>query len=62
MLSRQKLLLHPAAKATLFILCLMPFAWLFYRALSNQLGANPAEALIRAMGDWTLRFICIVLP
>ncbi|NMM11788.1 MAG: sulfoxide reductase heme-binding subunit YedZ [Polaromonas sp.] len=61
MLSRQKLLLHPAAKATLFVLCLLPFAWLFYRALSNQLGANPAEALIRAMGDWTLRFICIVL-
>jgi sulfoxide reductase heme-binding subunit YedZ len=25
------------------------------------LGANPAEALIRATGDWTLRFICLVL-
>jgi sulfoxide reductase heme-binding subunit YedZ len=25
------------------------------------LGANPAEYLIRATGDWTLRFICIVL-
>ncbi len=58
---RQKLLLHPAAKPLLFILCLLPFAWLFYGALTNQLGANPAEALIRATGDWTLRFICIVL-
>lgn len=61
MLSRQKLLLHPAAKPAVFLLCLLPFAWLFYAALANQLGANPAEALIRATGDWTLRFICIVL-
>lgn len=61
MISRQKLLMHPAAKPILFIVCLLPFAWLFYSALTNQLGANPAEALIRAMGDWTLRFLCIVL-
>ena len=57
----QKWLLHPAAKPVLFIACLLPFAWLFYGAFTNQLGANPAEALIRATGDWTLRFICIVL-
>lgn len=44
-----------------FALCLQPFAWLLYGAIANQLGANPAEALIRATGDWTLRFICIVL-
>ncbi|MEC5213780.1 sulfoxide reductase heme-binding subunit YedZ [Polaromonas sp. CG_9.5] len=58
---RQKILLHPAAKPVIFGLCLLPFAWLFYRAFNNQLGANPAEALIRALGDWTLRFLCIVL-
>ena len=58
---RQRLLLHPAAKPLIFILCLLPFAWLFYAALANQLGANPQEALIRATGDWTLRFLCIVL-
>ena len=61
MLTRQKVLLHPAAKPILFMVCLLPFAWLFFRAFSNQLGANPAEALIRATGDWTLRFLCIVL-
>ncbi len=61
MLSRQKLLLHPAAKVVVFVLCLLPFCWLFYGALANQLGANPAETLIRATGDWTLRFVCIVL-
>lgn len=54
-------LLHPAAKPLLFALCLLPFAWLFYAAAANQLGANPAEALIRSTGDWTLRFLCLVL-
>ncbi len=61
MAGRQKLLLHRAAKPLVFMLCLAPFAWLFYQAFSDQLGANPAEALIRATGDWTLRFVCIVL-
>ena len=54
-------LLHPAAKPLVFVLCLLPFAWLFYAAATNQLGANPAEALVRSTGDWTLRFLCIVL-
>ena len=54
-------LLHPAAKPVLFGACLLPFAWLFYAAFTNQLGANPAEALIRSTGDWTLRFLCIAL-
>ncbi|MES2186570.1 MAG: protein-methionine-sulfoxide reductase heme-binding subunit MsrQ [Pseudomonadota bacterium] len=56
-----KLLLHPAAKPVVFLLCLLPFAWLVYGAFTDGLGANPAEFLIRAAGDWTLRFICIVL-
>ena len=56
-----KALLHAAAKPVVFALCLLPFAWLFYAAATNQLGANPAEALVRSTGDWTLRFLCIVL-
>lgn len=55
------LLLHPAAKPLLFVLCLLPLAWLIYGAVADQLGANPAEKLIRATGDWTLRFLCITL-
>ncbi len=55
------LLLHPAAKPLLFGACLLPFAWLFYGALANTLGTNPAETLIRSTGDWTLRFLCITL-
>lgn len=57
----RKLLLHPAAKPVLFASALLPFAWLVYGAFANQLGANPAEYLIRSTGDWTLRFLCIVL-
>ncbi len=56
-----KLLLHPAAKPLLFGLCLLPLAWLVWGAVANTLGANPAEALIRSTGDWTLRFLCITL-
>jgi sulfoxide reductase heme-binding subunit YedZ len=58
---RQSALLHPAAKPLLFVMCLLPFAWLFYGAWADILGANPAEALIRSTGDWTLRFLCITL-
>ena len=56
-----KLLLKPATKPALFALALLPFAWLVYGAFANTLGANPAEALIRSTGDWTLRFLCITL-
>lgn len=45
----------------LFTLGLLPFVWLFYQVMYQELGANPQEALIRATGDWTLRFLCIVL-
>jgi sulfoxide reductase heme-binding subunit YedZ len=54
-------LLRPWVKRAIFVASLLPFAWLFYGALANTLGANPAEALIRATGDWTLRFLCLTL-
>ena len=56
-----RVLLHPAAKPLVFVLSLLPFAWLVYGAATNNLGANPAEYLERALGDWTLRFLCITL-
>jgi sulfoxide reductase heme-binding subunit YedZ len=58
---RRSPLLHPLAKPLLFVLCLLPFVWLLYGAIMNTLGPNPAEALIRDTGDWTLRFLCITL-
>ena len=57
----RKRLMHPLAKPVVFLLCLLPFFWLFYGAATNKLGANPAEYVIRSTGDWTLRFLCIVL-
>jgi methionine sulfoxide reductase heme-binding subunit len=61
MLNPRLALMRPAAKATLFIACLLPFAWLVYGIITNNLGANPTEYITRFTGDWTLRFICIVL-
>ncbi|TFY99012.1 sulfite oxidase heme-binding subunit YedZ [Ramlibacter humi] len=58
---RRPLWLHPAAKPLLFTLSLLPFAWLLYGAIADKLGANPAEHLIRSLGDWTLRFLCLTL-
>jgi len=58
---RKPLLLHPAAKVLLFVAALLPLAWYVWGAVANTLGANPAEALIRGMGDWTLRFLCLTL-
>ena len=57
----RQFLLKPAAKPLVFLICLLPFAWLVFRVYTQDLGANPQEALIRATGDWTLRFLCIVL-
>lgn len=54
-------LLHPAAKPLLWLFCMLPMLWLFYAAATDQLGANPAEALSRSTGELTLRFLCMVL-
>ena len=54
-------LLHPACKPVLLVLLLLPLAWLVFAAATDSLGANPAEALIRRSGDWTLRLLCATL-
>lgn len=59
--SLQQVLLRSWVKPLIFALCLLPFAWLAYAAFADALGANPAEALLRRTGDWTLRFLCLVL-
>ena len=49
------------AKPRFFSMGLMPAIWLVFAAFTDQLGANPAEALVRATGDWTLRTLCVLL-
>lgn len=54
-------LLRAWVKPLVFVACLAPLAWLVVAAASNALGANPAEALIRSLGEWALRFLCLAL-
>ena len=56
-----RFLLHWAAKPVVFLLATGPTAWLVLAAAADLLGANPAQALIRSLGDWTLRMLCVVL-
>jgi len=60
-MAKRSLWLHPAAKPALFAFCLLPLGWLVGGAFADQLGANPAETLIRSLGDWTLRGLCLTL-
>ena len=49
------------AKPVWLVLSMLPALWLTWAAFQDLLGANPAEALVRATGDWTLRALCLVL-
>ena len=55
------LCLHAWSKPLLFALMLVPLLLLVGAAVFDQLGANPAQALVRRTGDWTLRALCLVL-
>jgi len=57
----QRLLLGKFAKPFVFCVALLPALWLVFAAFNDRLGANPAEALVRSTGDWTLRLLCVVL-
>ena len=52
---------HRSAKPMVGLLGVLPFAWLVWGASQDALGANPAEYVIRATGDWTLRLLCLAL-
>ena len=55
------LLRHPAVKPLVFAGALLPLALLVAGAAGGTLGANPAEALLRGSGEWTLRMLCLTL-
>jgi len=43
------------------VVCAQPLVWLGWLALSNGLGANPIEAIVRFLGDWGLRGLVLAL-
>ena len=53
--------LPPLTKPLIFLAALVPALWLLAAALSNNLGANPIEAITRSLGDWALRFLLLTL-
>ncbi len=48
-------------KPVVFAACLLPMATLVWQAYSDQLGANPIEAITHHTGEWTLRFLLLTL-
>ena len=56
-----RLLSNRWAKPVWFVASCLPAIWLLFAAINDHLGSNPAEALVRSTGDWTLRALCLVL-
>ncbi|MCX4189327.1 sulfoxide reductase heme-binding subunit YedZ [Methylophaga sp. OBS3] len=48
-------------KVLFFIAALVPAIWLTYALFTDQLGANPIEAITRDSGTWALRFLLLTL-
>jgi methionine sulfoxide reductase heme-binding subunit len=53
--------IHKLIKPAIFVVALVPLAWIIYLTVNNDLGANPIETLNRYTGDWVLRFLMITL-
>ena len=47
------------ARPLVFMLCLVPFAWLVAQFFQGHLGVNPIQTLLRELGNWALRFLLI---
>lgn len=48
-------------KPAVFMICLVPLAWLCWDAFHHHLGANPVEKISHRTGAWTLKFLLITL-
>lgn len=51
----------PALAWLVWAVAMFPGVYWWWAALTDQLGANPAEALIRGLGESTLQLLCVVL-
>lgn len=48
-------------KPSIFILCTIPFLFIFYKILFSKLGPEPVKEITHFTGEWTLIFICLTL-
>ena len=48
-------------RLALFAICLIPFAQLIYNAFTDNLGANPIDAITRHTGSWALILLLVTL-
>lgn len=44
-----------------WLACLSPLIWFVVQGFTGDLGANPIQYVLRQLGVWALRFICISL-
>ena len=45
----------------IFLCALIPFAWLVFNTITQQLGADPAKTIVLFTGEWTIYFLFITL-
>ena len=57
----QRALASRLAKPCVFLLALLPLGYWLTALFQDALGANPADALLRGTGLWTLRMLCLLL-
>jgi len=48
-------------KIAVFVLCLVPTAWLIFAALTDRLSANPIKDITEETGTWALRLLLLTL-
>lgn len=48
-------------RVSIFFLSLLPFFFIVYQTLTNQLGADPAKTMVLFTGEWAIYFLFITL-
>ena len=48
-------------KPIIWVLCLLPLAWLGWLIVNQDLTANPAEFMNRYLGEWAIRILWVAL-
>ncbi|MEN0039333.1 MAG: protein-methionine-sulfoxide reductase heme-binding subunit MsrQ [Cellvibrio sp.] len=48
-------------RLVIFFISIIPFIWLVYQTLTNQLGADPAKTIVLFTGKWAIYFLFITL-